>query len=444
MEIIDKIVLPQSAHHLILLKYILILTFILFIPYASLLFGSLILSVFYKLKSQKAANSFYEKLSVDLIDLITFNKGIAVTLGVVPLLSAAFCYAQLLHLSNLLVVQYLLITTLLFIAALIFVYTYKHSLHLKRIFETADNKIGLEFKEELNNYKNIAEKTFHKSSYLGLIFLLISIYLFVSSVEFTQAPEKWNNNNNLFELLFSLDSFVSFILFLLFSFGFTSSFLIFKYSKLLVENNSKSYENFVVNLSLNIGLISTIILPVMVIISVLLKSKYALSYNVFGFTVLALAAILFLSILFYLMYKKREFKYNAATIYLFIFAVAFLIIKDQSAFSISSKKHFEELALNYEQYKKNLLEQTGLLKETVSGEDIFNSKCIACHQFDRKVVGPPYNEVLPKYEGKFQDLVNFILNPTKVNPDYPPMPNQGLKPKEAEAVANYIMNTYKK
>ena len=32
----------------------------------------------------------------------------------------------------------------------------------------------------------------------------------------------------------------------------------------------------------------------------------------------------------------------------------------------------------------------------------------------------------------------------KKNPDYPAMPNQGLKPKEAEAIADYLMITYKK
>jgi hypothetical protein len=30
----------------------------------------------------------------------------------------------------------------------------------------------------------------------------------------------------------------------------------------------------------------------------------------------------------------------------------------------------------------------------------------------------------------------------KVNPEYTAMPNQGLKPKEAEAVADYIIKIY--
>ena len=79
----------------------------------------------------------------------------------------------------------------------------------------------------------------------------------------------------------------------------------------------------------------------------------------------------------------------------------------------------------------------------ISGEAIFQQKCQACHKWDVKLVGPPYKETLPKYEGKLDELVNFINNPVKKNPAYPPMPAQGLKPKEAKAVAKYIMESYK-
>jgi cytochrome c1 len=60
------------------------------------------------------------------------------------------------------------------------------------------------------------------------------------------------------------------------------------------------------------------------------------------------------------------------------------------------------------------------------------------------LVGPPYNEVLPKYVNNKDALVQFILNPQKINPAYPAMPNQGLKPNEARAVAEYILSTYQK
>jgi cytochrome c len=75
----------------------------------------------------------------------------------------------------------------------------------------------------------------------------------------------------------------------------------------------------------------------------------------------------------------------------------------------------------------------------MSGEEIFNAKCSACHLFDQKKVGPPYKSVLPKYRGNKAQLVSFVLNPLKVDPSYPPMPNQGLKPTEADSIATYLL-----
>ncbi|MEW6701449.1 MAG: hypothetical protein AB1298_01910, partial [Bacteroidota bacterium] len=135
MDFLDQSVLPQSPHHMVLLKYLLVLAGILFIPYVTILFGSISLSLFFKKKGEKTGKKIYKKFSKELIDQITFNKGVAFSLGVVPLLSFMFGYAQLLHLSKLNVTEYLLISLLLFIAALLLIYIYKHTFHLKDILE---------------------------------------------------------------------------------------------------------------------------------------------------------------------------------------------------------------------------------------------------------------------------------------------------------------------
>jgi hypothetical protein len=33
----------------------------------------------------------------------------------------------------------------------------------------------------------------------------------------------------------------------------------------------------------------------------------------------------------------------------------------------------------------------------------------------------------------------FVLNPVKMNPAFPPMPNQGLKPAEADSIVSFIL-----
>jgi cytochrome c len=78
----------------------------------------------------------------------------------------------------------------------------------------------------------------------------------------------------------------------------------------------------------------------------------------------------------------------------------------------------------------------------MTGEDIYNAKCSACHLFDQKKVGPPYNTVIPKYLGKKDQLIAFVLNPVKVDPAYPNMPNQGLRPAEADSIASFLLRKF--
>jgi cytochrome c len=58
-----------------------------------------------------------------------------------------------------------------------------------------------------------------------------------------------------------------------------------------------------------------------------------------------------------------------------------------------------------------------------------------CHRFEEKLVGPALATVLPKYN--VESLKAYILNPVKVDPAFPPMPNPGLTPAQAAAVAAY-------
>lgn len=73
------------------------------------------------------------------------------------------------------------------------------------------------------------------------------------------------------------------------------------------------------------------------------------------------------------------------------------------------------------------------------GEHVFQSICMGCHRFDTRVVGPPFNEVVPRYQGDVEKLKAFIRNPVKKNPGYPSMPKLGLKEEEIDAVARYLM-----
>lgn len=76
---------------------------------------------------------------------------------------------------------------------------------------------------------------------------------------------------------------------------------------------------------------------------------------------------------------------------------------------------------------------------TTSGQALFEQKCSICHRFDRRVVGPPLNTVVPKYRSNSDQLQAFLKNPVKRNPDYPNMPNLGLTDEQATAIAGYLL-----
>lgn len=464
MDLLDQSVLPQSLHHMVLLKYLLALAYILFLPYVSVLFGSLSYSLFFRRKAEKSGENIYKRFSKDIIDVITFNKGVAFTLGVVPLLSSAFGYAQLLHTSGLNVPEFLFLSLLLFIIALFLIYTYKYTFHLKDIFESSSlrdkytegkkdvSEYEFELKEEIASYSVKTGRLHKRSGFYGLIFLILAVYLFVGSVQLALDLERWESGNNLFGLIFSLSALIDFLQFIAGSFSITSALIIYRFfrpnSEVVIADDN--YRSFIKSFALRTGLIATICLPVLLVLSVIARPINTLSYDFFIATTVALILLLLASVLLYMMLKdsiaipgEAAVKYSSSLIFLLVVVFISFVIKDQFAFDTSTKMQTEILAKGYDAYQLKIQEEMGV-SAPISGLDIYNGRCIACHNFDKKIVGPPYNSTLPKYVGKKDLLVKYILNPVKINPEYPAMPNQGLKPKEAEAVAEYLLTTYKK
>ncbi len=449
MDFLDKIVLPQSANHMELLRGLLTITFIILIPYLSILTGSTIYSILYLKKKKTGKESLYFKFAKELIDMVTLNKSMAFGFGIIPLITAVFCYAQLLDKTGSYVAYHLTVSLIFLIAALLFLYTYKYAFHLKDIFrfissdkikESNDESI----EDEFEKYSSTADRIFNKFAGWGLLFLLIADYKLINAIQLALNPQKWAPNPSFLSVWFSVPVIVNFITFLIASLAVTAIVVLYIYFR--PNSNFKGndeYLNIVKNFSLKSGLLFTLFIPIDILLNIVVVPSAALNANIFLFSLIALILILIACNFLYVMIKEGNLKYVPSTLFVFILIFAFLIVKDQFAFETASSKHFAVLENNYEQHSKNLKEKLGVISEKVSGKDIFNGRCIACHSFDHKVVGPPYNETLPQFEGKMDELVDFILNPRKINKDYPIMPNQGLKPNEARAVAEYIMSVYK-
>ncbi len=87
-----------------------------------------------------------------------------------------------------------------------------------------------------------------------------------------------------------------------------------------------------------------------------------------------------------------------------------------------------------------------------AGAKIFNTKCIACHQLDSRLVGPPLRNITKKNTPEF--IMNYLLNTTDMQKKDPVliklvneykilMPDQQLTKDDARTVLEYFRSTEK-
>jgi cytochrome c len=202
----------------------------------------------------------------------------------------------------------------------------------------------------------------------------------------------------------------------------------------------EEYSHFLKQKVLRVTFFSTILIPLFALFSLFGLPQNALTGTVFFYAIISLA-LLFLGYHFlYLLTKEIKGTTAALLFFTLIFSVAAFIISDQKAMASSTQVHSAMLSAEFNKYLAELKGEGKTV--SINAEEIYQVKCASCHKWDQKLVGPAHLDVLPKYDGKEAQLIAFIRNPSKVDPAFPPMPNPGLKPNEAEAVAKYLLETY--
>jgi len=441
MEFLDNLVLPQSSEHIKLLHYMLILVLSLFIPFISIILGGTSISLFFRRKGAEAGNPLYLKFAKDVIELVTINKSVGIILGIVPLLTSILVYAQLLHTAETAAISYLTGAFFLTSISLILIYTYRYSLSFTNIFKTVDavQVTDEELKEEIDKFKKGNQSLSFKSGRYGIFFLFLAAWIFTAAITLATNPVKWGNENFII-LLFSWRVLTNFIQLIAAAFALTGGALMFGffYWEGGRKNLSEDYKNFILKISSRTTLAASLLLPLFLMINLLGLPSSALSFSVFTYSFIALLLLFLAYHYLYALLKESAIKYSGRIFYILLFSLIAIIAKDQLAMGNATREHSSYLAADFEKYLTQL-KGTGEEVQQISGQELYEVRCASCHRFDTKLVGPPYNSVMPKYEGKINQLVSFILNPVKVDPAYPPMPNPGLRPNEAKAVADYEM-----
>lgn len=446
MDFLDNLVLPQSAEHIELLHYMLMLILFLFIPFISIVFGGTFLSLLYKRKGLKFHHDHQLKFAKDIIEIVTINKSIGVILGVAPLITVIMIFAQLLHKANVMSVSLLSIALLFEIIGLILIYSYRYSLSFNKIFE-AINILSINDPSVSDDIKKLSRGSLNlsaKAGRYGFLFLFVAMWFVSAGVTIALYPGSWSNQNIL-SVIFSPTVLIRFLSFMTAALALTGGTILFVffYWDGGKNNITNEYARYVKTQAIKVTFGFAVLIPLFMFVNIIVLPGTSLTGFIF---ILSVFGIFFLFLAYHYLYsmiKSGELRFSGHLFFALLFSMIALIVQDQLAMGNSTKLHSKLLSTEYEKYLADLKgTDEGIAK--ISGKEIYDVRCGACHRFDVKLVGPAHKDVLPKYDGKINQLVAFIRNPVKIDPAYPPMPNPGLKPQEAQAVAEWLLEEFKK
>ncbi len=448
MDFLKTLALPQPAEHFQLLLFIMNLIFIVFLPYFGFLLGSAALSVYYERKGRREGSAMALRFAEDLISLAMFSKSGVAFLALLPALALVFVFIQILQGTEAIAAGLMVFGFVCLLGGTVLLYAFKYTFRMGVLLERlkSEQKGSASRPEEaaaaeLRHTIASNAEAHGRTGRWGLILLLASSFLVTGGVTIAVDPDLWGRVDTVVELLI-IPQFIVRYLYLLSvavgSAGIGSLFFLFVWEG-GIEDASGEYFEFVRRIAYRLSAVSLAVQPVFLLGTVALMPPASLTGVVFGLSGLGLF-LLFLSAHFVYAHA-RDGRPTYVSLATFVFGLALVAVfsKDQVAVRSATAVHAMDLSVSAERSVEELRAKLGITAQARTGEEIYTSICSACHLFDQKKIGPPYKEVLAKYTGKKDDLIRFVLNPVKVNPAYPNMPNQGLKPAEADSVVTFIL-----
>jgi len=428
MSFLDQLLYPPRYDHVVLAQYFLIFISLIFIFYAAFLFGGTFFSIIYRRRAINTENPLWQRFSEDVLNTLAGNFWVGLGFLILPLIALNISYSQLLYGSEIKISQYLNYTTIFFFLGLVCIAFYRRNL--------------ISLKKESSG--------FIFWGILGLIFLLIGFYAYSNSTVLIFDPEKGPFIRSSFPNIFSASSFARFIYLILLLFALTGSGILFFFIHWMggKEGMDEKYRTYVGKLSATITMIFTFFLPVFFLWFVKTLPHVGLTNIGYELVILSFLILAFINYFLYLYIVQKKHNLGVSVFVLFIVYILVVNVFDHVTRNRAMEEHLVVLKQKSQELEAQMKAKREEMKPKVAeadiklGEEIFTQKCSACHRFDMRVVGPAYKEVLPKYEDDREALVKFILNPVKIDPNYPPMPNQALTPNQAKAVAEYLMQTY--
>ncbi|MAX80163.1 MAG: cytochrome C [Crocinitomicaceae bacterium] len=420
-----------------LLVALLVVSFLLHIVFINLMVGGSIVALWAQIKGLK--DKRFDEFAHEVGKTITVNKSLAVVLGVAPLLSINALYTVYFYSANALTgYAWIMIIPLVIIA---FLLTYLHKYTWKA----------------LENSKRL---------HIGIMAIAVAIFLFIpliflTNVNLMMFPEKWGVVKGFFSALMLPNVWPRYLEFIGASVGVTGVFLVWysgrkNYPVETIYNGTFSrYELKKLGFSIAaVGLSLQVLFGVIVLFT--LPSK-GMGFDVIG--IMGVAGLLLVTALWYTYQsiigepEKIDVHFKKIVVAMLVFMVAYGGSRQLYRHK-SLDKHQQLMAARTEAFEKRskevrenpveeeqVLEIDPSLGDVAQGAAIFKQNCGACHQKDKKLVGPPMTEMAAIYADNEEGLKNWIKAPGKKRPDFPQMPGfPQLSDNDLQEVSNYILS----
>lgn len=433
MNLFDLVAIPNNDTTLRLFELLLFLGSSIFITYIAVFWGSLLNAIYYHRKAWKTNDINYFQIAKEYIRFVNTNNVALYGFGLFPFIGIAFIFVQftpenLKAINTLLVLAAFLLGLGLFLSRI-----YKHFIHQAPTPE-AEFTSQFYFRNFPVNY-----------AATGVFVIFIAVWVFMGSIVITSDPANYTKTLSYIHMFLSPSTLFRLLVFFLFSVMISNlGFIFFNFLSEDRENQPALFENsdnFIQN-TLARSLVYAVFIPIFLLVVYALTPHTAVTFSYYFVFTISIIILLVALVLNFYSYRTLDLNFAKYSFFIFVaFMVAF-VGTETFLFSTANKVQEFKIAKKYEVFHTELLASLGRGGTEISGEEIYKAKCVACHAFDQKVVGPPHKDVLKKYGDNKQGMIKFVLNPTKVDPAYPPMPNQGLKPKEAEAVVEYLYEHY--
>lgn len=404
------------------LKMLLVITFIVHIFFVGLMVGGAYWSVIFKLlaKLPGKEDPFYERLARETLSTVTVNKSLAVVLGVAPLLLIGLSYTSYWYTANMITVKAFLSIIWLVILAFWLLYAYKYT------------------------WDSLADRPeIHLS--LGIsacaIFSFVPL-IFLANINLMLLPFEWDSTSGFLEAILLpnvLPRYLHFLVAVCAMIGFFAAIYFWRMGR----GTDDPFYDRAQRIGLKWALAATLLQGIFGTLNFITLPKGAYSTSL----LIHLGAALVLVAVVCIVLIRALQKPSGASI------VAAVALLGSVALLMGAIRHIvrenllrepqivaEQRTQEYQAALASFLETyTPEGKIALGGGELFKRYCTSCHALDRRLVGPPVTYMTEKFEGAREEMIEFVLNPEKVDPDFPRMPKPAASEDEIEQIVEYIL-----